>query len=172
MDNYGFIHEKLDIKLLILFVLNRLPAAVDELTLAELVRIDEGVLYFDYTDYLQELTDAELVTADETGYRITAKGAGSICFVESTLPYSVRSKAERLIAPVEERMRREAMIVAKHSTTGNGCLVELAVSDGISNIMELKVLVPDDGTAEKIEKNFRPEAENFYYKIVELLQTK
>ena len=31
MERYGFIHEKLDIKILILFVLNELPAPVDEL---------------------------------------------------------------------------------------------------------------------------------------------
>ena len=33
MDNFGFIHDKLDIKILILFVLRRLPGAVDPETL-------------------------------------------------------------------------------------------------------------------------------------------
>ena len=36
MDHHGFIHEKLDIKLLILFILSRLPAPVDRGTLDEL----------------------------------------------------------------------------------------------------------------------------------------
>ena len=36
MDNYGFIHDRLDIKILILFVLRRLPGTVDPETLLEI----------------------------------------------------------------------------------------------------------------------------------------
>ena len=35
MDRFGFIHEKLDIKILILFILRRLPGVVDRETLGE-----------------------------------------------------------------------------------------------------------------------------------------
>ena len=55
MDQYGFIHEKLDIKLLILFVLRRLPGVVEHETLRGLVMCDGGIGYFDYTDCLSEL---------------------------------------------------------------------------------------------------------------------
>ena len=48
MDHHGFIHEKLDIKLLILFILSRLPAPVDRGTLDELCQqCDDGVGYFE-----------------------------------------------------------------------------------------------------------------------------
>ena len=36
MDRFGFIHEKLDIKILILFILRRLPGVVDRETLGTL----------------------------------------------------------------------------------------------------------------------------------------
>ena len=57
MDHFGFIHEKMDIKILILFVLNLLPAPVDSLTLSELVFCDDGIGYFDYSDCLAELVE-------------------------------------------------------------------------------------------------------------------
>ena len=47
MDRLGFIHEKFDIKILILFVLRRLPAPVSFEELSELVLIDDGFDYFD-----------------------------------------------------------------------------------------------------------------------------
>ena len=55
MEGLGFIHEKLDIKILILYILNHLPAAVDAQTLSDLVFCDNGIGYFDYSDCLAEL---------------------------------------------------------------------------------------------------------------------
>ena len=106
MDRLGFIHEKLDIKILILFILRRLPGTVDRDTLSDFTQCDGGVGYFDFSDCLSELVDTGLVTESPEGYRITEKGAQAGETVESSLPFSVRKKAEKLIAPEAERLRR------------------------------------------------------------------
>ena len=169
MERFGFIHEKLDIKILILFILRRLPGEVDPSTLAELCQCDEGIGYFDYCDCLAELVESDHIKETETGYTITEKGIRNADAVESSLPYSVRSKALKLIAPVEEQLRRAAMITAKHTIGDDGCFVNLAMSDGKGNIIELKLLCADEEQAGRIEKNFRKDAENYYHKITELL---
>ena len=46
MGRMGFIHDKLDIKFLILYITSRLAGPVDFTTLAELSFCDEGVSYF------------------------------------------------------------------------------------------------------------------------------
>ena len=51
MDNFGFIHGELDTKILILFILRRLPRPVDADTLAELCFCDTGVSWFDSVSY-------------------------------------------------------------------------------------------------------------------------
>ena len=66
-ERFGFIHEKLDIKLLILFILRRLPGVVDRSMLTELVQCDGGVGYFDFSDCLSELVDAGQVEECEGG---------------------------------------------------------------------------------------------------------
>ena len=169
MDHFGFIHERLDIKILILFVLRRLPGAVDGETLRGLCQCDDGIGYFDYADCLSELVENGNVEETEDGYAITEMGAANADAVEKTLPYSVRSKAQKLIAPVEERMRRAAMITAEHSVDEAGCTVKLAMSDGKGEVVRVELLCAGEEQAGQMEKNFRRGAEEYYQKIIELL---
>ena len=169
MDNFGFIHEKLDIKILILFILRRLPGTVDPETLLELCQCDEGIGYFDYSDCLSELVETGHITESEEGYTITEKGARNADAVENSLPYSVRSKALRLLAPVEERLRRAAMITARHTLSEDGCTVELAMGDGKGELIHLRLLCADEEQAGTLEKHFRKNAEGYYQKIIGLL---
>lgn len=169
MSRFGFIHEKLDIKILILFILRRLPGVVEPETLGELCQCDDGIGYFDYSDCLSELIDTGHIAESEEGYEITEKGMRNADAVESSLPYSVRSKALRLIAPVEERMRRAAMIKAAHEVNKEGCFVNLAMSDGVGEIINLRFLCADEAQAKLVKKNFRRDAEGYYHKIVALL---
>ncbi len=169
MDQLGFIHDKLDIKILILFVLRRLPAPVDPDTLLQLCQVDGGIGYFDYSDCISELLESEHMEETEDGFRITEKGRRNADAVESSLPYSVRSRALKRIAPVEERMRRLAMITARHTVDEKGCMVELAVADGKGEMIHLQLLCAGEEQAKKMEKRFRRDAEGYYQKIVELL---
>ncbi len=169
-ERFGFIHEELDIKILILYILRRLPGAVDQETLRGLCQSDGGVGYFDFAECLSELIDNKNVEETEDGYRISEKGARNADAVESSLPFSVRKKVDKLIAPVEQRLRRASMITARHETAGDGgCFVELALADGKGEVMRLRFLCAGEEQAELIEKNFRRDAESYYQKIARLM---
>ena len=165
-ERFGFIHEKLDIKLLILFVLRHLPAEIDAEKLADLVLIDGGIGYFDYKVCLAELVNTAQISEEDGYYRVTAKGSRNCEVLENTLPYSVRAKAERTMAPVIAEMRRSSMILANHEVGENGVIVYLAMNDGVGNIFDLKILAADEQQAKKIEKNFKRNAENFYNRFI------
>jgi len=169
MDRLGFIHEKLDIKILILFILSRLPAEVEAETLQDLCQSDSGVGYFDYSQCLAELVETGHVTEGEDGYIITDKGRRNAAAVESSLPYSVRSKALRHIAPVEERLARSAMIKTGHEVNELGCTVSLSMSDGKGEIIALRLVCADEGQAKLMERNFRRSAEDYYQRIAAML---
>lgn len=171
MDNFGFIHGELDTKILILFVLRRLPRPVDADTLAELCSFDSGVGWFDYADCLASLVDTGHVEQLRgVRYSITDKGRANGEAAETSLPYSVRRKAERLLEPVAEKMRREAMIDCSHEANASGGVtLSLSLSDGKGEIMALRLLVPDEGTARGIEAAFRADAEGIYQRITEIL---
>lgn len=170
MDRFGFIHEKLDIKILILFILRRLPSPVSFETLSDLVMVDEGFDYFEYSQCLAELVETGHVEQNENRYKITKIGAENGDTVESSIPYSVRAKAERRAEPIITKMKRDNQIVTSHEVQSNGLpKVKLSLSDGLGSIISMTLLVSSEEQAKSIEKNFRSDAENVYHKIIKLL---
>ena len=172
MTRIGYIQSDLDLKLLILYIMDRAAAPITFNQLLELALCDAGVDYFSLTQAVSHLVETEHLTLEDEHYTITEKGIRNSDTVESSLPYSVRSKASKLVAPIEEKMRRAAMITAKHSVNDDGCFVQLALSDGKGEIFNLRLLVADEAQANVIEKNFRDDAENYYLRIAELLSEK
>lgn len=102
-------------------------------------------------------------------YKISERGARNCEIVESSLPMTVRQKMEKNIKPVADELRRRAMITASHETADNVCRVHLALSDGMGEILNLQMLCGGEEQAEKLEENFRKNAEKYYTQIMELL---
>ena len=93
MSRFGFIHDKIEIKFLVLYIMARVASPIDFPTLTELTMCDEGVDYFDFAEAVAELVDTGHLTLEEGVYAITDKGRqnGEAC--ESSLPYSVKLSA-------------------------------------------------------------------------------
>ena len=170
MDQFGFIHEKMDIKILILYVLDLLPGPVDAITLSELVFCDDGIGYFDYSDCLAELAESGQIIDKKGTYQITEAGKKNVAAVGSSIPYSVRMKARKVASPLAERMRRAAMIVAEHERQDDGTFqVRLGVTDGVSNLLSMTIMAPTEALADTIERTFRERAEQVYHEVIRIL---
>ena len=173
MEHAGLIHEKLDIKILILYILRRLPGYVDGTTLAELCQCDNGVGYFDYTDCLYELVSTEHIEEKkDSGFRITEKGIRNLDAVYKSIPNSVRKKADKELEPVKRRLERAQMIDTRHYHTDNGLYMELAMSDSKGEIIRIRLAAGNEKDAIILEENFRENAEVYYNKIIDILSTK
>ena len=170
MDRFGFIHEKLDIKILILFALKMLPERVSFEQLSELVMVDDGFDYFEYSQCLSELVKTGHIEQDGNYYKITEMGVEHGNTVESSIPYSVRKKAEKTARPLIEKMKRNALIGTSHQMLENGgCMVKLSLSDGVGEIVTLSILTAGEEQAKAMEDYFRSDAENIYHKFIRLL---
>ena len=90
MARYGFIHDKLDIKFLVLYLTARLAGPVDFATLTDLTMCDAGVDYFDFAEAVSELVKTGHLALEDGCYSITEKGRRDGAACESSLPYSVR----------------------------------------------------------------------------------
>ena len=167
---FGFIHEKIDIKILTLFVLKRLPAPVDIESLSEAAICDDGISYFDFADCLAELVESGHVTERDNRYQITEKGVRNALLMEDSLPFTVRMVAEKNASQLAAELSRDRNIETSHtSRMDGGYTVNLSLSDGKGEIMKLSLLVGTEEECVKIEKRFRRKAESYYGEILELM---
>ena len=170
VDNYGFIRHKLDIKILILYILKRLPAPVSQSMLTELTIIDNATNYFDYIECLTELEEKDLIITTEDKYSITPKGIRTATEMESSLPYTIRIKAAAGAERAAKILSREAMIKTSHrAKPEGGFTVSLTLSDGLGEMMHLDILAGSDRQAVEMERCFRKNAESLYLRIAGIL---
>jgi predicted transcriptional regulator len=171
LDNYGFIRQKIDIKVLILYILEKLPAPVSQNMLTELTLIDNATNYFDYIECLTELEQKDLIiTTEEDKYSITPKGIRTAAEMESSLPYTIRLKASSGAERAAKILAREAMIKASHKEKPEGGVtVSLSLSDGLGEVMHLDILAGNEQQAKEMEKRFRKNAESLYLRIAGIL---
>lgn len=170
MDNYGFVRSKLDIKVLILFILKRLPTSVSQNMLNELTLIDNATNYFDYIECLSELENTGHIIQAEGRYSITPKGLRDGTEMEDHVPYTVRMKAIAGTERASKILAREAMIKTSHTVNPEGgCTVSLGLSDGLGEMMKLDILAANEKQAQIMEKRFRKDAESLYLRIAGIL---
>jgi len=171
--NFGFIHEKIEIKILILFILRRLNSPVTFDVLTELTMCDDGISYFDYTDCVAELVKTEHVVVEDGKYSVTAKGIRNGGITENSLPFTVRMEAEKSTSEVRAANNRNSMIKTSHSINpGGGCTTKLALSDGVGDIISLEILAPNAHQAQALENGFRKNAEGIYHALLDTILDK
>ena len=170
MSRTGFIHDKLDIKFLVLYLMARVASPVDFPTLADLTFCDDGVEYFDFAESVAELVDTEHLTLEDGKYSITDKGRrnGKIC--ESSLAFSVRRKCDQNLARVNGVLRRDAQVRTELLPREDGGLTPRLILDAdTGNIMTLDMLTVSTDQADHLAEKFRAEPEKLYHGILQVL---
>lgn len=166
----GFIHDKLDIKFLILYLMARVAGPVDFTTLADLTFCDDGVEYFDFAESVAELVSTGHLAVEGDLYTITDKGRrnGEIC--ESSLAFSVRKKCDRNLAKVNAVLRRNAQVRSELlPREDEGVTLRLILDDDKGNLMTLDLLAVSEDQANQLADQFRLHPETLYENILQTL---
>jgi hypothetical protein len=170
LARFGFIHDKLDIKFLVLYLMARVAAPVDFSTLTDLTMCDDGVDYFQFAEAVSELVETAHLSVEDEHYAITEKGRrnGGIC--ESSLPYSVRIKCDRNLARLNAGLRRSAQVCAEILPRSDGAFtLRLALDDDDGNLLTLELLTASEGQAGHLAERFRSHPEQVYNGVLNVL---
>ena len=170
MSPIGFIQDELDLKLLVLYIMDRAAGPITFLQLFELALCDAGVDYFSLTQAVEHMTVTGQLTKDGERYTITDKGRRNIQICENSLPRSVRRHCDDNLVKVNEALRRESQVRAQ-IIEGEGGTVNLCLTleDSSSPLFHLTLLSPSREQAERWGQVFQADPSALYLNIIQLL---
>ena len=164
MQRLGFIHDMLDVKVLILFVMSRVNYPVSIGEIYELCYQDECLSYFDVCTAVPEMVKSgHLQQLENDCYGITDKGRADGSLTEDSIAFTVKQRAENAVAKFNRQIRRKSFVKTQiiPRQTGDFSVV-MALDDEMSNLMTLELMAPNQRQAICLSRLFEKKAESIY----------
>lgn len=167
----GFIHDKLEIKLLVLYIMDRVAAPIDFATLTDLALCDSGVDYFQFAEAAAELLKSGHLTQDGAYYAVTDKGRRACAAGESSLSLVIRHRCDQRLAPLNQALKRKAQVRAELRSQPGGYDVCLTMDDDQGSLFSLTLLAPSQEDGQRIADQFLQHPDRIYNGILGVLLT-
>ncbi len=164
MRRLGFIHDMLDVKVLILFVTARANYPMTLQEIYETCYVDDCLSYFDVCTAIPEMvTSGHLRESEEGKFVITDKGREDGATTADSIAFTVRQKAENLINRFNRQLKRSNYVKTQIiPREGGEYSVIMTLDDEVSNLMTLELVAPDQRQAVRLARLFEKKAENVY----------
>ena len=164
MQRLGFIHDMLDVKVLILFVMARVSYPVNIQQIYELSYQDDCLSYFDVCTAVPEMVKSgHLREVENEQYEITEKGKADGSLTEDSIAFTVKQRAENAVSRFNRQIRRSSFVKTQIIPRDSGDFsVIMSLDDEAGNLMTLELMAPDQRQAVRLGKLFERKAENVY----------
>lgn len=164
MQRLGFIHDMMDVKVLILFVAARSSYPMTMQEIYELCYQDDCLSYFDVCTAIPEMVKSgHLCQLPEEKYEITDKGRETESLTEDSIAFTVKQRAENAVARFNRQLRRSSFIKTQIVPRENGDYsVIMSLDDDMGNLMTMELFAPDQRQAVRLGKLFEKKAESVY----------
>lgn len=164
MQRLGFIHDMMDVKVLILFVMSRssYPMTIQEIY--EVSFQDDCLSYFDVCTAVPEMVrTGHLKELEEERYEITEKGRTDGALIADSIAYSVKQRAENAVDRFNRQIRRKSFVKTEIAPREKGDFsVVLRLDDEFGNLMTLELTAPDQRQAGRLSRLLEEKAEEVY----------
>ncbi|MBQ4600233.1 MAG: DUF4364 family protein [Oscillospiraceae bacterium] len=164
MQRLGFIHDMMDVKVLILFVTARASYPMTGQEIYELCYQDDCLSYFDVCTAIPEMIrSGHLKEAEGERYEITEKGRQDGALTEDSIAFTVKQRAENAVNRFNRQLRRSSFVKTQIiPRDGGDYSVIMALDDELGNLMTLELLAPDQRQGVRLGKLFEKKAEDVY----------
>ena len=164
MKRLGFIHDMMDVKVLILFVAARSEYPMTMQEVYELCYQDDCLSYFDVCTAIPEMVETgHLKQVDEEHYEITEKGRADGALTADSIAFTVKQRAENAVERFNRQLRRSSFVKTQVvPRPGGDYSVVMSLDDEMGNLMTLELAAPNQRQAVRLGRLFEMKAENIY----------
>ena len=164
MQRLGFIHDMMDVKVLILYVTSRSQYAMTVQEIYEVCYQDDGLSYFDVCTAVPEMVrSGHLQEVEEGKFQVTDKGRRDGELTADSIAFTVKQRAENAVARYNRQIRRSSFVKTQIIPRESGDFsVIMALDDEIGNLMTLELVAPDQRQAVRLGRLFEKKAEAVY----------
>ena len=163
MRRLGFIHDMMDVKVLILYVTSRVQYPVNCQEIYELCYQDECLSYFDICTALPEMVASGHLRQEGETYEITEKGREVGGLTADSIAFTVRQRAENAVARFNRQIRRSSYVKTRIVPKDTGdCTLIMSLNDDMGSLMTLELTAPDQRQAIRLGRLFENKAEIVY----------
>lgn len=161
-------------KVLILYLLNRLPDGIKSDNLYKIITSANNINYFYFQELLTDLIDTKLVgsfTKDEdTFIKITSEGQNALSLTKELLPGILKLKADNAFKEEVSIIAEESSIITEYIPKDeNNYTVKCKIVEKNETIFEISTFAGSRERAKQISDNWKNKANTIYPKIINLL---
>ena len=169
----GFIRDMLDVKILVLYIMNRVAYPVTIQKIYDLVYQDDKLSYFDLAEAIpQMVASGHLELIDTENYVITPRGREACSITEDGIAYPVMLRAQAAVEQFNRTIRRSSFVQSSvEKVEENNYIVHTCLKDDRGDILRLQLAAPSQKFAHRLAKAFSERAEVVYRCIMDQLLT-
>lgn len=171
MERRGFIHDMLDVKLLVLYIMSRVMYPVDLQKIYELAYQDDCLSYFDLAQAVPQMVESgHLEEVEGKRYVITEKGREACAVTEDAVAYPVMQRAQAAVDRYNRAVRRSSFVkTSVRQREGGDYSVSLSLNDEVSDLLKMELMAPTQKHAYRLAAAFSENAETIYRLIMDQL---
>ena len=168
MQRLGFIHDMMDVKVLILYVAARANYPMNSQEIYEVCYQDDCLSYFDVCTAIPEMVKSgHLQEVEEGLYTITDKGRHDGELTADSIAFTVKQRAENAVNRYNRQIKRSSFVKTQLIPRDSGDVsVMMMLDDEMSNLMTLELVAPDNRQAVRLSRLFEKKAEIVYNLIM------
>ena len=168
MQRHGFIHDMMDVKVLILFVTARASYPMTAQEIYEVCYQDDCLSYFDVCTAIPEMvTSGHLRQLEGEKFEITDKGRQDGELTADSIAFTVKQRAENAVARFNRQIRRSSFVKTQILPRESGDYsVIMSLDDEMGNLMTLELLAPNQRQAVRLGRFFEKKSETVYNLIM------
>lgn len=171
MEQSGYIHNMMDVKVLVLYIMSRVLYPVDLQKIYELAYQDDCLSYFDLAQAVPQMVDSgHLEEVEGKRYVITEKGREACAVTEDAVAYPVMQRAQAAVDRYNRAVRRSSFVkTSVRQREGGDYSVSLSLNDEVSDLLKMELMAPTQKHAYRLAAAFSENAETIYRLIMDQL---